>query len=84
MIRTILVPLDGSEFAEHALQLSCELARGLNARLVLVCVAGPEAKLEQDLTEQDRRVIQEQYADRVVYRTGCPPPLPHISLIRPA
>lgn len=63
MIKTILVPLDGSIFSERALPLAGELARALDARLVLVCVAGPDTSLEQRLTEVDRRAIAEQYAD---------------------
>ena len=38
MIRTILVPLDGSDFAEHALPLAADLARKANAALHLVRV----------------------------------------------
>src|SRR5512143_2964366 len=62
MIRTILVPLDGSPTGEAALPLAGELARGLNARLVLVCVAGPETALDLAFTDQDRQLIAEQYA----------------------
>jgi nucleotide-binding universal stress UspA family protein len=62
MIRTILVPLDGSEAGARALPLSCELARGLDARLFLVCVAGPETALDLALTNQDRQGIAEQYS----------------------
>lgn len=62
MIQTILVPLDGSHFSEHALGLSCELARALAARIVLVCVAGPGLALSQNLTDQDRQEIASQYA----------------------
>jgi nucleotide-binding universal stress UspA family protein len=36
MLRTILVPLDGSRFGEHALPLALTLARKANARLHLV------------------------------------------------
>ncbi len=36
MFETILVPLDGSELAEEALETAAELASGLGARLVLV------------------------------------------------
>lgn len=62
MIRTILVPLDGSESGERALPLAGELAGGLNARLVLVCVAGRETALDVTFTDQDRQLIAEQYA----------------------
>src|SRR3954468_17240392 len=38
MIRSILVPLDGSDFAEHALPLAAGLARKAGARLPLTHV----------------------------------------------
>lgn len=62
MIQTILVPLDGSPFSERALSTSCDLAHALNARLVLVCVAGPGTDLGKSISEQDRIAIDEQYA----------------------
>jgi nucleotide-binding universal stress UspA family protein len=61
MIRTILVPLDGSETGERALPVSSELARALEARLVLVCVAGAETALDLAFTDQDRQAIALQY-----------------------
>ena len=62
MIRTILVPLDGSALSERVLPLARELACGLSARVVLVCVAGEGLQLDLTLTEEDRRAIAEQYA----------------------
>lgn len=41
MYRTILVPLDGSQFAEHALPVALALARRSGARLHLVTVSTP-------------------------------------------
>src|SRR4051812_43964443 len=41
MIRTILVPLDGSEFGEHALPIAASLARKAGAVLHLVHVHQP-------------------------------------------
>lgn len=41
MYRTILVPLDGSQFAEHALPVALALARRSGARLHLVSVSTP-------------------------------------------
>jgi nucleotide-binding universal stress UspA family protein len=41
MYRTILVPLDGSTFAEHALPLALSLARRSHAELHLVTVSTP-------------------------------------------
>jgi nucleotide-binding universal stress UspA family protein len=63
MIRSILVPLDGSEFSERALPVGCELARAIGARLVLVCVAGPGLALDVSLTAGDKRDIAEKYAN---------------------
>lgn len=62
MIRTILIPLDGSEFSERALPVGLELAGALKAALVLVCVAGSESALPRGLTDEDRRAISEQNA----------------------
>lgn len=62
MFRTILVPLDGSHFAEHALPLAASLARTLNGSIKLLQVLPPLAdryfwaptpgsQLERDLNE---------------------------------
>lgn len=45
MVRTILVPLDGSAFAEHALPLALAIARRMDAALRLVQVHDPVATL---------------------------------------
>src|SRR6516165_5033034 len=45
MYRTILVPLDGSAFAEHALPLAVSIARRAGATLRLVRVHVPAATL---------------------------------------
>lgn len=62
MIRVILLALDGSRSSERSLPVGGELARALSAKLVLVCVAGPDAAVNQTLTEQDRQDIAGQYA----------------------
>ncbi len=62
MIHTILVPLDGSASSERALPVSGELARALDARLALVCVAGAGSALQQKMTPEDRQAVSEQYA----------------------
>src|SRR6185437_8166687 len=41
MYKTILVPLDGSTFAEHALPLALSLARRSHAELHLVTISTP-------------------------------------------
>lgn len=43
MYRNVLLPLDGSPFGEHALQLATTLARRSGARLALVHVHNPSA-----------------------------------------
>lgn len=60
MIQTILVPLDGSAFSEQALPVALELVNALKTRLVLVCVAGRELLLSLELTDEDRKAIEEQ------------------------
>jgi nucleotide-binding universal stress UspA family protein len=63
MLRTIIIPLDGSVFSERALPLGKELACAFGARLILVCVAGARTAPEWNFTDEDRRAIAEQYAD---------------------
>jgi nucleotide-binding universal stress UspA family protein len=41
MIKTMLVPLDGSQMAEEALDVAIELARGLNGKITLLRVVPP-------------------------------------------
>jgi nucleotide-binding universal stress UspA family protein len=79
MIRSILVPLDGSTFGEHALPLAISMARRLNASLNLIHVHSFmdatyaelqvfDNTLDQQLriTERDYlRAIQKKVQDRV-------------------
>jgi nucleotide-binding universal stress UspA family protein len=77
MLRTILVPLDGSTFGEHALPLALDVARRAAARLELahVCVVPaplftePRPNMESPL---DARALARSraYLDRVVQRIG--------------
>jgi len=53
MYRTILVPLDGSPFAEHALPLALNLARRAGAALRLVHVYSPTALVYPELYPVD-------------------------------
>jgi nucleotide-binding universal stress UspA family protein len=57
MYRTIMVPLDGSSFGEHALPLALSLARQSNAHLHLVhshvAIAGREEDPARDLQRRD-------------------------------
>jgi nucleotide-binding universal stress UspA family protein len=76
MIRSILVPLDGSTFGEHALPLALDLARRAKVTLHLVQVVlpvgsfAPEAPLLTDnvlakrLVDQ-QKAAQQQYLDTV-------------------
>jgi len=64
MYRSILVPLDGSTFAEHALPIACALAQRADAMLRLVHVhtlssslrySGDEPVVEENLVAQSRK-----------------------------
>ena len=69
MYRSLLVPLDGSEFSEHALPLALSLARQLGASLQIVQVYVPawggfqklggryEPALDLELRERDRAYL---------------------------
>jgi nucleotide-binding universal stress UspA family protein len=79
MIRSILVPLDGSTFGEHALPLAISMARRLNASLNLIHVHSLmdatyaelqvfDNTLDQQLRIHERdylRAIQKKVQDRV-------------------
>ena len=49
MFRTILVPLDGSAFGEHALPLACEIAHRTGAKLLLTHVHLPVTVLASEV-----------------------------------
>jgi nucleotide-binding universal stress UspA family protein len=73
----ILVPLDGSEVAEGALPYAAALARGLNARIVLLTVwEGTESELGQNFPamameiEQKARTHYTQYLEGIRRRIG--------------
>jgi nucleotide-binding universal stress UspA family protein len=79
--QSILVPLDGSTFGEHALPLAASLARRAGARLTLVYVHEPTATIygEGALVlgdELDARARREKraYLDRVQGRMGTNAP----------
>jgi nucleotide-binding universal stress UspA family protein len=83
MYRTILVPLDGSPFAEHALPLALALARRSRASLHLVSVSTPLAAaylegvyvgtedLEAEVTER-RQAYLESVQKRLRERIDVP------------
>jgi nucleotide-binding universal stress UspA family protein len=72
MIRTILVPLDGSAFAERALPVAAALARRLGASLHLVSVHDPASGFIDPATaavasvelDQEIRSAQQEYLDQ--------------------
>jgi nucleotide-binding universal stress UspA family protein len=75
MYRTLLVPLDGSPFAEHALPLAVSLARRAGAALRLVTVSTPLAEAYTEglyfstLELQNEIVARQQtYLDEMVRR----------------
>jgi nucleotide-binding universal stress UspA family protein len=79
MIRSILVPLDGSTFGEHALPLAMSMARRLNASLNLIHVHSLldatyaelqvfDNTLDQELRNKERdylHAVQKQVQDRL-------------------
>jgi nucleotide-binding universal stress UspA family protein len=86
MYRTILVPLDGSPFAEHALPVALALARRAGANLMLVTVATPlteaytqgvyisPVELEQEIIAQRRAYLEataEKLRARADVRVSC-------------
>jgi len=92
MYRTILVPLDGSPFGEHALPLAMSIARRTGATLQLLNVLTPVASmyaetpmfiddnLEQRL--RDRQVeAQEQYLNQVIRRIEDAAPVKTVKLV---
>ncbi len=83
MIRTILVPLDGSPFGEQALPLAVEIARRARASVQLVHVHQPvttpwtgselaaDLKLETELRRQEQEYLH-QTAERLGREGGIP------------
>jgi len=74
MIRSILVPLDGSTFGEHALPLAAWIARRAPTSLQLVHVHRPapvatiEGVIIMDDIELSMRQEEQAYLDKVVHR----------------
>jgi nucleotide-binding universal stress UspA family protein len=81
MYRSILVPLDGSTFGEHALPAALSLARRSGASLQVVLVHTAFVYVESGLIYDDRvdRQIREQeqdYLETVVKRLKAASPVP--------
>src|SRR5262245_7311372 len=77
MYRSILVPLDGSNFGEHALPLAASIARRAGARLTLAHVHEPittlygeGAMLLSDDLDVHARTQKRAYLERVIARLG--------------
>jgi nucleotide-binding universal stress UspA family protein len=77
MYRSILVPLDGSNFGEHALPLAATIARRAGARLTLALVHEPAATLYGEgavvLSEDLDRIYRQQkrtYLESIQARMG--------------
>ncbi len=84
MYRTILVPLDGSALAEHALPLALSIARRAGAALHLARVHVPAATLYRyselagsldldELVRKEERAYLDQVSGRVVQASGLRP-----------
>jgi len=88
MYQSILVPLDGSTFGEHALPLAASIARRTEARLTVAHVHEPAATLYGEGAivlsgDLDAHARQEKraYLDRTLERMGKNAPEPVASLI---
>ncbi|MFN8474018.1 MAG: universal stress protein [Anaerolineae bacterium] len=62
MYKTILVPLDGSELSEQALPLAKSMARGMNAKLLLLQAVHPLGLPSGPLNNHQIRAINEAEA----------------------
>jgi nucleotide-binding universal stress UspA family protein len=74
MFRLILVPLDGTAFAEHALPASIALANGAQCGLLLAHVAGSldDGARDPNAREEAAREYLRDVAHRVSTRTPAP------------
>jgi len=73
VLRSILVPLDGSDFAEHALPLALSLARHAGAKLHLALVHRPGAQpapMTLDVADLHARQDEQAYLADVRRRVG--------------
>jgi len=68
MCRSILVPLDGSAFGEHALPFALSLARRAGAQLHLAHVHVPPAPILAEANDGELRTSERMYLDGLVQR----------------
>jgi nucleotide-binding universal stress UspA family protein len=82
MFRTIVVPLDGSSFGEHALPLAISIAKRSGAALRLVHILRPFVEMAPELTayqgpiEAEYRQEKQTYLNGVVQRIREVSPIP--------
>jgi len=88
MYKSILVPLDGSPFAEHALPIARSLAGRQGATLHLVCVHVPVAigyvedlATLDDQLEAENKAQEREYLDEVTHRLAMAPKVPVLSTL---
>ncbi|MEN9937870.1 MAG: hypothetical protein RLZZ387_4449 [Chloroflexota bacterium] len=79
MLRSILVPLDGSPFGERALPLACSIAARAGSRLVLAHVHVAAAPLVtdalpgfDDLLDNEQRMSEQAYLTEIAARVAAP------------
>lgn len=88
MYRSIMVPLDGSPFSEHALPLALSIARRSGARVQLVYVHAPLASVYGESAfvldtslEVEFKNKQRAYLDNVIKRVGQMSSVPVTALL---
>src|SRR5579872_879 len=84
MLKTVLVPLDGSTFGEHALPLALSLARRAGAKLQLLRVEPPLASIYAEFAlvaanetladhmRSQQRAADQAYLKSLLQRLGDP------------
>jgi nucleotide-binding universal stress UspA family protein len=70
MFRTIVVPLDGSPFGEHALPLAMSIAKRSGAALRLVHVLRPFVEMVPELTAYQGPIEAEYRQEKQIYLKG--------------
>src|SRR5947207_199022 len=88
MFRSILVPLDGSPFSEHALPLALSIARRAGAPVQLAyvhcplaAVYGESAFFLDNSLEADFKNRQRAYLDNLIKRVGQSSPVPVTAVV---
>lgn len=71
--RTILHPSDFSGRSRHALEVACSLARGSDARLIVLHVLRPAALVHGQPADPRVHESQRRFSESVLQRIACPP-----------